>query len=164
MCIRDSVHVTRTSQARIRLLHTYCLLVAAATARRLVRERRAPRSRTAERVRWTLEAPLVHVHIDLPHERRVLVRVTQLAVRPTERVSLDALRACVPGKDGGGAWDEAVIARRLLLTHRGRAAWWLTGDCVHVRVPYGYHTHKLIEASIVAFKACLLYTSPSPRD
>ena len=148
------VHVTRTSQARIRLLHTYCLLVAAATARRLVRERRAPhRSRTAECVRWTLEAPLVHVHIDLPHERRVRVRVTQLAVRPTERVSLDALRACVPGKDGGGAWDEAVVARRLLLTHRGRAAWWLTGDCVHVRVPYGYHTHKLIEASIVAFKA-----------
>ena len=145
------VHVTRTSHARIRLLHTYCLLVAAATARRLVRERRAPRSRTAERVRWTLAAPLVHVHIDLPHERRVLVRVTQLAVRPTERVSLDALRACVPGNDG--AWDEAVIARRLLLTHRGRAAWWLTGDCVHVRVPYGYHTHKLIEASIVAFKA-----------
>ena len=144
------VHVTHTSHARIRLLHTYCLLVAAATARRLVSERRRPR-REAERVRWTLDAPRVHVHIDLPHERRVRVRVSQLAVRGTERVSLDALRACVPG--GDGVWDEAVIARRLLLTHRGRAAWWLTGDCLHVRVPYGYHTHKLIEASIVAFKA-----------
>lgn len=148
------IHVTRTSHVRIRLLHSYCMLVAAAAARRLVPPRPAtpaPASSATARGRVTLEAPLVHVHMDLPHERRVLVRVSKLAVRDNERVSLDALRACVPGDDG--VWDEAVLARRLLLTHRGREAWWVTGDCVHVRVPYGYHTHKLIEASIVAFKA-----------
>lgn len=145
------IHVMRTSHVRIRLLHSYCLLVAAATARRLAPPRAKAPPTKAPRGRITLEAPVVHVHIDLPHERRVLVRLSKLAVRDSERVSLDALRACVPGDDG--VWDEAVLARRLLLTHRGREAWWVTGDCLHVRIPYGYHTHKLIEASIVAFKA-----------
>ena len=104
--------------------------------------------------------PRIGVHVALPHERRLflLIENASVRVRAGIRVSFDSLRARVPPElKDSHLWDEGVIARRMFFSYgetpSSPKTIWVTGECLHVRIPYGYHTHKLVEASIVAFKA-----------
>ncbi|WFD21175.1 hypothetical protein MCAP1_003436 [Malassezia caprae] len=159
------VHVDATATGpvalRIALTHTYCVLMAVHTAHTLLQA--APRSThsapQAFSVHVSAHVPLVHWHIDLPNERRVMAHVHGVRVRVREgiRVSLATLIACVPSETAPPAWEEGVVLRRLAVSFGEQRCAprtiFVTGDCLQVRIPYAYHTHRLIEGSIVAFKA-----------
>jgi len=161
------VHVDATATGpvvlRVALTHTYCVLMAVHTVHMLRQAlpRAAPRAAAGPACELHLAAlvPLVHWHMDLPNERRVFAHVHGVRVRVREgvRVSLATLIACVPSQVAPPAWEEGVVLRRLAVSWGEQRAAprtiFVTGDCLQVRAPYAYHTHRLIEGSIVAFKA-----------
>lgn len=151
---------------RIALANTYCVLMALRVVQTLLEALpRASESQAKEapttppNVHVTALVPLVHGHIVLPNDRRVFAHVhgVRARVRQGVRVSLDTLIACVPSKEAPPAWDEGVVVRRLAVSVGEQCeaprTIFVTGDCLQIRVPYSYYTHRLVEGSIVAFKA-----------
>ena len=74
----------------------------------------------------------------------------------TVRASFEYLRAVVKSaqKQYEGAWEEGVKLRHVVVLHRkSGVAIQVNGDCGHVRIPFGYHTHALIRGTIMGVKA-----------
>ncbi|WFD28957.1 hypothetical protein MNAN1_003973 [Malassezia nana] len=178
--VQIDAHTSGAVVLRVALLHTYCVLMAVHAVQTLLADlpsRRSAPPPSSSQSPSSLQSPssssspsppmlhlsallpLVHIHIDLPHERRIFAHVHDVRVRVRNgmRVSLATLIACVPSSESPPSWDEAVVLRRLAVSQGEQSdaprTIFVTGDCLHVRVPYGYYTHRLIEGSIVAFKA-----------
>ncbi|PKI82543.1 hypothetical protein MVES1_003814 [Malassezia vespertilionis] len=107
--------------------------------------------------------PRLHLHADLPEERRVIVSLSNTSFRFRSphgiRVSIELLRGVVPsalpGRDE--QWEEAAQLRRLAVSFGEQASApktiFITGDCLRIRIPCGYYTNALIQATTVSFKA-----------
>lgn len=152
---------------RVRLLHTYCILVAVSGILSVLPKRdKAPQAKTQKpKVQIDLQAVLPRLNLTalLPAEREAFAAVNELEVHFRNpralRVSFALLCGAVPSTQRGlsDKWEEALTVRRLAVSWGEQAnaleTVFVTGDCLHARIPYAYNTHQLIEGSIVAFKA-----------
>ncbi|WFC96458.1 hypothetical protein MBRA1_003115 [Malassezia brasiliensis] len=156
---------------RVRLLHTYCVLIALAGLLSLrprgPRRAAVPAASRAPLARGTIEVravvPRVYFTALLPLEREVFASISELEVRFRNpralRVSFALLRGAVPSAQHGlrASWEEMATIRRLAVSWgeqvRAPDTIFVTGDCLHLRIPYAYNTHQLFEAVIVSVKA-----------
>lgn len=156
---------------RVRLLHTYCVLIALAGLLSLrprgPRRAAPPRARHAPLARGAIEVravvPRVYFTALLPLEREVFASISELEVQFRNpralRVSFALLRGAVPSAQRGlrASWEEMATIRRLSVSWgeqvRAPDTIFVTGDCLHLRIPYAYNTHLLFEAAIVSVKA-----------
>ncbi|WFD01001.1 hypothetical protein MYAM1_003761 [Malassezia yamatoensis] len=167
------VRSTHPVSFRMRLLHTYCILIAISGVR-FLRPTRKPREESPSATKSSTPfpknsieihagLPTVHLHAFLPADREVFVSISDVEVRYRNpraiRVSFALLHAAVPSAQHGlnSYWEEAATIRRLAVScgeqEHCADTLFFTGDCFHFRIPYAFNTHLLVEGCIVAFKA-----------
>ncbi|WFD45219.1 hypothetical protein MPSI1_003897 [Malassezia psittaci] len=158
---------------KMRLLHTYCILIAISGVKFLKPIRKPRKESPSNSKRSTpipknsieiyAMLPTVHLHANLPADREVFASISDVEVRYRNpraiRVSFALLHGAVPSAQHGlnSYWEEAATIRRLAVSfgeqeHCAETIF-ITGDCLHFRIPYAFNTHLLIEGCIVAFKA-----------